>query len=154
MGRFLRNRSGFALIAALLAIWILSAVGLLVFTVTTQDVRISSRAVGEKKAFYATEAGVHRLSQLFDPLNLSNGEKTKTVDIRNSSSQYTIGKPAIPKTGPAVIPLPGYSVGGGEQWGTPRFVATVTGTNTKYGSTVQVDVGVGLGPVEISTAYR
>ncbi len=154
MGRFLKNRSGFALIAALLVIWILSAVGLLVFTVTTRDVRISSRTVGEKKAFYATEAGIHRLTQLFDPLNLSNAEKSDTVDIRDSSSQYTIGKAAIPTTGPAVIPIAGYSVGGGEQWGTPRFVATVTGTNTKYGSTVQVDVGVGLGPVEISTAYR
>ena len=41
-----RRDSGFALIAALLAIWILTAFGLLVFTVTTQDVRISSRMAG------------------------------------------------------------------------------------------------------------
>ena len=154
MGRLLRGQPGFALIAVLLAIWVLSAVGVLVFTVTTRDVRISRMTVGEKKAFYATEAGIHRLTQLFDPLNLSNAAKSDTVDMRDSSSQYTIGTPAIPTRGPASIPLVGYSVGGGQQWGTSRFVATVTGANIKYGSTVQVDVGVGFGPVEVSTAHR
>ena len=69
-GGICQKESGFALIAALLAIWILTAFGLLVFTVTTQDVRISSRVVGEKKAFYATEAGIHSLTQVFNPLNL------------------------------------------------------------------------------------
>ena len=154
-GGICRRDSGFALIAALLAIWILTAVGLLVFTVTTQDVRISSRMVGEKKAFYATEAGIHSLTQLFDPLNLSKAAKAGvTVDARDSSSRYTIGAPTVPINGPASIPIVGYSAGGGQQWGTSRFVGRVTGVNTKYGSTVQVDVGVGFGPVETSTGHR
>ena len=155
MGRFLRGQPGFALIAALLAIWILSAAGVLVFTLTAQDVRISSRMVGEKRAFYATEAGVHSLPQGFDPMDLSKAAKSDVeVDARDSSSRYSIGTPGIPTRGPASIPIAGYAAGGGQQWGTSRFVATVTGANTKYGSTVQVDVGVGFGPVEISTMHR
>ena len=155
MGRLLKNQPGFALIAALLAIWILSALGILVFTVTTQDVRISSRMVGEKKAFYAMEAGIHMLTQKFDPLNLDKAYPAGfPVDPGDPHSVYTIGTPAVPDKGPGSIPIPGYIVGGGQQWGFSRFVARVTGTNTKYQSTVEVDVGVGFGPVEITTAYR
>jgi hypothetical protein len=152
MGR----ESGFALIAALLAVWVLTAAGVLVFTMTTQDVRVSSRVVGEKRAFYATEAGVHALTQVFDPLVLGN---TARVDIPvdptdPSSSKYTIDTPVIPTSGPAAIPMAGYAASGGQQWGTARYVARVTGRNTNYGSTVQVNAGVGFGPVDISTAYR
>jgi hypothetical protein len=149
------KEKGFALIAALLTIWILTALGMLVFTVTTQDVRISSRMVGEKKAFYATEAGVHTLTQGFDPLNLAVAAKSDVqVDSRDPSSRYTIGTPSVPTRGPAAIPIAGYSVGGGQEWGSSRFVSTVTGINTRYNSTVQVDVGIGFGPVEITTAHR
>jgi hypothetical protein len=153
----IRKEPGFALIAALLSIWILTAMGLLVFTVTTQDVRISSRMVGEKKAFYSTEAGVHRLIEVFNPLNLNdttNYNKDVVVDPIDGASQFRIATPAVPTKGPAAIPLSGYSSGGGQQWGSTRFVSTVTGRNTNYQSTVQVDTGVGFGPVEITTAYR
>jgi Tfp pilus assembly protein PilX len=152
------RESGFALIAALLALWILTAVGVLVFTVTTQDVRISSRMVGEKKAFFSTEAGVHSLTRGFDPLNLSDTSKYNRDFYVNTGldpySRYRIGPPAVPTSGPSAVPLIGYSTGGQQQWGSTRFVTTVTGTNAKYNSTVQVDVGVGFGPVEITTAYR
>ena len=155
--------SGFVLIAALLTIWILTAVGMLVFTVTTQDVRISSRLVGEKKAFFATEAGVHRLVQGFDPMvdlkELQGSDKKYGIDfpvdeMGDPDSWYKIGNPQVPTKGPAAIPLPGYTVGGGQQWGATRYVATVTGKNDRYRSMVQVDTGLGFGPVEITTAYR
>lgn len=153
----MQKESGFALIAALLAVWILTAMGLLVFTVTTQDVRISSRMVGEKKAFFSSEAGVHKLVQVFNPLNLNdttNYNIDVVVDSKDTASQFRISPPAVPTKGPAAIPLSGYSSGGGQQWGSTRFVSTVTGKNTNYQSTVQVDTGVGFGPVEITTAYR
>ncbi len=151
MGR----QSGFALIAALLAIWILSSVGLLVFTVTTRDIRISSRMVGEKRAFFATEAGIHTLMQGFDPFNLDHSTQSSVpVDTRDASSQFDIARPYVPPTGPGAVPLAGYSVGGGQEWGATRYMAAVTGKNTKYNSTVTVDVGVGFGPVEVTTAHR
>jgi Tfp pilus assembly protein PilX len=148
------KESGFALIAALLSLWILTAVGILVFTVTTQDVRISSRMVGEKKAFLATEAGVHQLAAGFDPLNLNDPTKYNInvqVDTGlDPGTIYRIGTPTIPPRGPAAISMPGYS----QPWGSNRFVSTVTGMNNNYQSSVQVAVGVGFGPVEITTAYR
>jgi Tfp pilus assembly protein PilX len=148
------KESGFALIAALLSVWILTAVGILVFTVTTQDVRISSRMVGEKKAFLATEAGVHQLTAGFDPLNLNDTNKYNSsfpVDPgMDPETFYRIGTPAVPTQGPASISMPGHS----QSWGSTRFVSTVTGTNNKYQSSVQVAVGVGFGPVDITTTYR
>ena len=154
----IRNDAGFVLIAALMTIWILTAVGVLVFTVTTQDVRISSRMVGEKKAFFATEAGVHTLSQQFDPLNLTDSNKyNKIIPVDptgDPGSKYRIGAPEVPIKGPTAIALPGYAVGGGQQWGSTRFVATVTGSNDRYASTIEVTAGVGYGPVEVSTTYR
>ena len=148
------GESGFALIAALLSIWILSAVGVLVFTVTTQDLRISSRMVGEKKAFLATEAGVHQLTAGFDPLNLNDTTRYDLffpVDTgMDPATSYRVGTPAIPTRGPASISMPGFS----QSWGSNRFVSTVEGRNTNYQSSVQVEVGVGFGPVEITTAYR
>jgi len=155
-----REDSGFALIAALLTIWILTAVGMLIFTLTTQDVRISSRMVGEKKAFFATEAGVHRLVQGFNPLQLSDPDKYgiyRRVDLDpegDRDSWYKIDPPGVPIRGPGAVPLSGYTVGGGQQWGATRYVAPVTGKNDRYRSRVQVDTGVGFGPVEITTAYR
>jgi len=151
-----RSRNGFAMVAALLSILILTAVGLLVFAATTQDIRISSRVVGEEKAFSAGEAGVHRFVQNFDPGNLSASVVSNIqVDPANDpDSRYTLGVPTRPTSGPAAVPLPGYAIGGGQQWGQERFNVGVTGTNTKYNSLAQISVGAGFGPVEISTAYR
>ncbi len=151
-----QKEKGFALIAALLAIWILTAVGILVFAMSTQDIRISGRLIGEKKAFAAVETGIHRLSQTLDPANLAGSAVSNAqVDATNDpTSVYSIGAPARPTSGPGTVPMAGYAIGGGQQWGQERFNARVTGRNTRYNSMVQVDVGVGYGPVEITTLYR
>jgi hypothetical protein len=152
----LNSQKGFALVAAILAILVLTAVGLLAFALSTQDLRISSRWVGEKKAFSAVEAGIHRFTLSFDPANL-NASAVNNIQVdpgNDPTSLYTIGLPARPTTGPGSLPLPGYSIGGGQQWGQERFNNRVSGTNTRYNSFLQVDIGAGFGPVEITTAYR
>jgi Tfp pilus assembly protein PilX len=151
-----RSRNGFAMVAAIMSILILTAVGLLVFAASTQDVRISSRVVGEEKAFSAAEAGIHRFLQNFDPTNLSASAASDVqVDAGNDvCSLYTVGLPSRPTSGPAAVPLPGYAIGGGQQWGQERFNVGVTGTNTKYNSLARLSIGAGFGPVEITTAYR
>jgi Tfp pilus assembly protein PilX len=168
-GKMVRGRKveeGFAFIAALLAIWILTALGMLVFTVTTQDVRVSSRMLGERKAFSAVESGISWLMQNFNPANPGNSVVSNVVasSTGDPNTQYGIG-PAysdgtwIPKTGPTAVPVSGYAMGGGETWGRQRFLAQVSGTNTAYNTSssqlnVQVNVGIGYGPVDISTSYR
>jgi hypothetical protein len=151
-----RYEKGFALIAAILSILILTAGGLLVFTVSTSDIRISGRLVGGKKAVSAAEVGAQALSMIFDPSNLVAAAVSNVpVDLTNDpASQYSIGIPTRPTTGPALLPMAGYSQSGGQEWGQARFSALITGANTRYMSKVQVNLGVGYGPVEMSTTYR
>lgn len=153
-GLKIENKKGFALIAALLAILILTAIGVLVFTITTQDIRVSTRIVGEKKAFSAAEAGVHYVIQNFNPDNLAaNIVNNVQVDAATDpDSRYTVNSLSSSSMPP--LPLPGYAIGGGQQWGQARYNASVTGTNTRYGSSVTIDVGIGYGPIEITTMYK
>lgn len=151
------SSKGFALIAALLAIIILTAVGTLAFVVTTQDVRISSRVVGEKAAFFAAESGTHWLMGNFDPTNLAGlqGQPPQQVDSTSDKySVFTVSNLALAPQEPETLPLPGFSTGGMQEWGQERYVARVTGQNTAHGSNVPIDLSLGYGPVEISTAYR
>jgi hypothetical protein len=153
----INSEKGFAIVAALLAMMVLTAVGLLAFTLSTQDIRVSSRLIGEKKAFSATEAGIHRFTQNFDPASIPGWVVAPPMQVDASNdptSFYQIGTPTRPTTGPGILPLTGYAIGGGQQWGQERFNDTVTGTNTRYNSMVQVNIGAGFGPIEISTTYR
>jgi hypothetical protein len=151
-----RRESGFALIVTLLSLLILTAMGILVFTVSTKDIRISTRTIGEKKAFAAMETGIHRLNLNFDPNNLpvvavSGAPVNLGID---PDTRYTIGTPATPSAGPLTLPIPGYAISGGQQWIQARYVATVSGENTRYNSKVSVDTSVGYGPLEATTTYR
>jgi Tfp pilus assembly protein PilX len=154
--RLPKSERGFALIAALLANLILLAVGIVAINLSTQDIRISMKMVGEKKAMAAAESGIHALTQNFDPANLTGSALTNVqVDATNDpNSRYTVAAPTPPTTGPTVLPMAGYSIGGGQMWGQERFDTTVTGTNTAYNATVQIDIGLGFGPIEMSTMYR
>ncbi|MBI5968035.1 MAG: hypothetical protein HY882_09300 [Deltaproteobacteria bacterium] len=150
------SKNGFALIAAILVNWVLMSVGLLVFAISTQDVRISSRLVGEKKAFSAVEGGIHQFIRSFNPADLpSSAVSNVAIDpSHDPASRYTIGTPSRPTTGPATVPLFGYAIAGGQQWGQEIFDVEVTGANTRYNSMTRVSLGAGYGPVEITTAYR
>lgn len=150
------GRQGFALVTAILAIMILMALGFLALSVTTGDLKITSRVVGEKKALSAAETGIHRLMQNFDPANITGAQViNEQVDsAADPASRYTIGSVGRPASGPGMLPLSGYSIGGGQQWGQRRYVASVTGENTAYNSSVQIGVGMGYGPIEMSTMSR
>jgi len=149
------SRRGFALITALMAIMILLALGYLAISVTTGDLRITSRIVGEKKALSAAEAGIHRLMQNFDPASMAGSEITEAVPSGvDAASRYTIRNIALPAFGPAMRPLVGYAIGGGQQWGQRCYNAQVEGENTRYDSSVQIALGMGYGPIEISTMSR
>lgn len=150
-----KRKKGFALITALMAIVILLALGYLAITVTTGDLVITSHVVGEKKALSAAETGIHRLMQNFEPASMAGSEVTAQVDpTTDPTSRYTIRNIALPSFGPAMRPLVGYAIGGGQQWGQRCYTAEVEGQNTKYKSSVDVALGMGYGPIEISTMSR
>jgi hypothetical protein len=70
------------------------------------------------------------------------------------ASRYRISNLGRPTTGGDMLPLVGFSIGGGQQWGQRRYVARVTGEHTSDNSSVDIDVGMGFGPIEISTMSR
>jgi Tfp pilus assembly protein PilX len=154
-----REQKGFALVAALMANLILLAVGIVALNLSTGDIRVSMRSVGDKKALNAAETGVHELSRLFDPATAFNGA-VFPVSYRalsggqDTTTQYSIAQPIVPPTGPSTLQLNGYAIGGAQMWGQTRYSTTVTGRNTAFNTSVTVDVEVGFGPIEIYTMSR
>jgi hypothetical protein len=147
------SEAGFALIAAIMACLILLALGMLVISLSTQDIRVSMKIVGEKRALAAADTGINSLSQTFDPQNPIL--VPTTVNRADGVSSYTVNYPATrPTIGPIMIPLTGYSIGGGQSWGQSRYNVDVVGRNTEYSTQVTIGVGVGYGPVEMSTMSR
>ena len=119
-----KNQTGFALVTAILAVMILMALGYLALSVSTGDLRISSRVVGEKKALSATETGIHRMMQDFDPATMLTDKVGNVYQVdaaTDPASRYVISNVGRPTSGPDMLPLAGYSIGGGQQWGQRRY---------------------------------
>ena len=151
----LNSDRGFVLVLAVLGVALILAIGILALTMSGRDITISSRVVGEQKAFSACESGVHHFTTTLDPADLSASvvDPPQPVDSTNDpASIYEID--FLPIDGPGMLPLAGYSIGGGQTWGQTRYDVTVKGKNTNYKSQVQVDVGFGYGPIEMSTISR
>ena len=55
--KILSSEKGFILLTAILACVILLALAILIINLSTSDLRVSSKTVGEKKAMSAAEAG-------------------------------------------------------------------------------------------------
>ncbi len=98
------SEAGFALIAAIMACLILLALGMLVISLSTQDIRVSMKIVGEKRALAAADTGINSLSQTFDPQNPIL--VPQTTNRADGVSSYTINYPATrPTVGPIMLPL-------------------------------------------------
>lgn len=143
-----------AIIAAIFLVLILTALGALAITVSTGDIRSSVALVGEKKALTATEKGIFRLVENFNPSNLdASAKETYPADLANDiHSRYEIEKPFIPDhaSGPETLPLKGFQ----QNIGLARYNAKVRGINTKHSTSLEVTAGLGYGPVEIGPGYR
>lgn len=152
------SEAGFALIAAIMACLILLALGMLVISLSTQDIKVSMKIVGDKRSLAAADTGINSLSNdlspvLFDPQNPIL--VPTTVNRADGVSRYTVNYPATrPTIGPIMIPLAGYSIGGGQRWGRSRYNLDVVGRNTEYNTQVTIGVGLGYGPVELTTTSR
>jgi hypothetical protein len=152
--RLSTQQSGFALIAALLANLILLAVGIIAINMSTGDLRISIKTVGDKLATNAAETGLHWLTINFDAATYPALISTVAQVDAASSSEYVINNIQEATTGPAQIALPGFAMGGGQSWGLARYDARISGRNTAYNTTATIDAGLGFGPVEMGTMSR
>lgn len=149
-----QSQKGIALVTAILACAILLALGLLVFELSTGDVRVSARAVADKKALSAAESGIHLLMQNFDPSNRSGISLQQVDPDTDPTTVFSYGPQVTPPTGPPFLPMAGYSIGGGQSWGQQRYEVMVVGESPHYNARVQIETGIGYGPVDISTISR
>ena len=153
----LSSQRGIALITAILACVILFALAVLVLHLSTSDLRVSSRTVGEKKALNAAEAGIHRFmrdydpaDKAWDPSNPDNiyGDEFDVDTGNDPSSHYTISAPTRPSSKVYFLPLPGYDMTGGKDWGITVYEIAVQGENDNYGTRTNIELGIGYGPVK------
>lgn len=152
-----KSQAGFILLVALIAIAILSALGILVFSLSTGDLKTSVSTYGEKKALGSLESGYHVLTQNFDAVNIPtygvNANIWTDVDAgRDPGSQYKVTNITLSSFAP--LPPPGYSMEQSQGYGMARYDLTVLGQSTTYNTNVQVDLGVGFGPVSLSLIYK
>ncbi|MGO9951193.1 MAG: hypothetical protein ACLPN1_03150 [Dissulfurispiraceae bacterium] len=158
----INDEQGFVFIVSLLAMLILISLSVLMFALTTRDVRVTIKLMGEKTAFSAAENGIQALMQSFDPLQGVNDQDavcpglpgylqvSTGVSGLTTASCYNYTSPAPLASGSSTIPMAGYSITGSQQFGRAPYFSELTGANTNYMSQVVMDVGIGYGPVNAS----
>ena len=148
-----RNReNGFILIATLIAMFIIMGVGILAYLVSTSDFRTSSRVMADKRTLAAAQTGLYQFMNTFDPLNPS--ASAGTFNVAGGDLHYTIATPTQAGAGPDIAPVSGAAIGGGQSWGLSRYTVTITSNDSGVGTSAEFQIGVGYGPIEITTMYR
>ena len=149
------SESGFALVLALIACLILIALGALIMTLSTGDIRTSGQVLGQERALIAADKGIQRLLQQYNFDNIPNTtQKTFANDLlADPNSIYNI---SIPNATGTIHPA-GYSM----DWQLSTYDVIVTGWNKQYGGTdttpgdSSVAIGVGVGHLgDASLIYK
>lgn len=137
-----KSEGGFVLILALIGIMILIAVGYFALTVSTSDLRIAARLVGERKAFSAAEAGVHALVSSYTgtPADITAG--WMPVDSAGDPFSFYRVTVSTEVAGLSNACTGAFSIEGGVSWHCKNYLSNVEGKNDRYASTVTIAVGV------------
>jgi Tfp pilus assembly protein PilX len=147
--RLKNSQAGFALVAAIMASLILLALGLLVFSLSTQDIRVSAKIVGDKRALIAAEEGIHAIQQTFN-INTVTIAAQVNQNRTDGTSNYSILYPAkFPTAPPECVPDPrgGSDIKKGSLK-LKRYDLDVIGRNTAYNTQVRIKTEIGYGPVQ------
>ncbi len=150
----LGDEKGFAFVAALLATLIMVSLGILIFALTTRDIRTSIKSTGEKVAESAVESGIYRL--ILDANALNGNISTYTNASTTGTTTYSIGDPpaAALATKPTVRIVGASSLESGS-YTNNIYNKRISGSDSRYGSQVSVDVGVEYyNPSFAGTGYR
>lgn len=149
-----KSENGFILIAAIMAVMIIMAVSFFILATGTEDVQISTRLVGERKAMSAAEACVHQVCINLNPGLLAAGGLAQVDPIRDPTISCTYNLPHVPTppadTTPATIPLPGFDMS--KAYVGAVYITTVTGTyrpsifSSSYDASVTVEIGTVFSP--------
>ncbi len=150
-GKERNSEDGFVLVAALIAVMILTALGIWALTTSSQDIKATARSVSEGNALSAAEAGVHTLYANFNPNVPLYTTKTNIQNSTNASFTVTGLKWYINAPGTAYeINIGGNSSGYQYQ----VYSAQVTGYDNILNGQVSLNIGI-INPmaVPVSTNY-
>jgi Tfp pilus assembly protein PilX len=134
------SEQGFVLIVALMAILILTAIGFFALTMVSGDLMISYRLTGERKALSAAESGVFavyaKAALNFNNLSAWNSPNVQVDPTNDPSTSYSVTN--------THNTLNQASVNGGGCTNCSSFIyeTTVTGTDSTYGSSVIIAIGL------------
>jgi Tfp pilus assembly protein PilX len=160
--KIIKTSEGYVFVAALLAMFIMTAIGILIFSLTSHDMLTTAKLMGEKRALNAAETGVHELLQ---QMATNAGDATKVTTTRQSitvtsgnqikTDYYTLSMNAPPADAIKTVTKSSFQIGGtGTQSERGAYNVTnfsVLGESGDFGGRVIIDVGIGYGPVDLST---
>jgi hypothetical protein len=142
IGHLRKSEKGFVLIVALMATLIMIAVGLFALTVTSQDVRIAGRVIGERRALSAAESGVHAVLMQLNPA--SPVSYSSQVDpVSDPGISYTTTVPQRNGSMPN-ISMPGFDLS--KAYVGSVFDTVVTGRDNNYSTSARIAVGSAYAP--------
>lgn len=156
--KVLKSEKGFILLVAIIACAILTALGILIFWTSNEDLKSSVVSLGEKRALAAVESGYHKAIQTFDPLAPNYGIAglvdtwnvvDTTYDPKSEFKWSTVQGSTF-----TALPPPGYSMESSAGFGMARYDVTISGRNTESKTEQQIAVGVAYGPVDLSLVYK
>jgi len=130
-----KSEDGFVFLVALLGMFILVAIGFFALTTISEELMISSRLVGERKAYSAAEAGVHAVCSNSNFVAVSS---TQVDPVNDPALFYSASAPTQNPITPKVH-LPGYSA----EFMSNAYLVNVTGTDSSYKSSVTMQIGIG-----------
>jgi Tfp pilus assembly protein PilX len=150
-----KSEQGFVLIVALFAMLLIIALGIYALNMSTNDIFVSTRMVGERRAFSASESCWNIFAATYDPStydpNSSSAPYSPTIDSNDNDLRCNLTSTTIPST---PISLSGYEASGGETWVYLTWQLIVDGYDDRYLGHEQSQSVVGYGPVLGSTEYK
>jgi Tfp pilus assembly protein PilX len=146
-----KREGGFVLVAALMAVMIIMALGFVALTTSSQDLRVSANLVAEGRALAAAEACSHEALRLHNPdatvtSTLPTGwmQIDPVVNLNTfcrvpPSFTYTSGTKVNPRTddkNPEIL-----VIGGEADKLARKSIIVITGRDGGYGSTASIQIG-------------
>lgn len=136
------SQNGVVMLAALMAVLILTVVGFFALTTSGDDIQIAARVISEEQALSAAESGVHATCTSYLTASNFNGQPA-LADLPPTSSiggdtRVSYGIVGFNKI--SVRGAIGSNIAGGNPWQTSIYFPVITGT---YGANrVQIQVGI------------
>jgi len=141
-----KSEEGFAFLVALMAIAVLIAIGFFALTTISEELMISFRLTGERKAFSAAESGAYAAAAnitVYDGLSTPAGLNTVLhtftrtyIDPDNDPNASYTGKVYWLRS----ISAEGFSFD--YNFSQDLFKTIITGKDSLYGSSVSIEVGI------------